>query len=160
MITRKRWTTAPKAADRDGRKHTAVIHHTVSPNRRWTRFQEMDHLRQIRAHHVDGNGWSDIGYSAVLFPSARLYEARGLDRIPAAQANANTGTIAIAYVGDGRTADMTRRARLRLRVALINLRVRRRVMFLRTHRDFGGTECPGDRIHRRIQKLRRFTGLR
>lgn len=109
---------------------------------------------------MDGNGWQDIGYNFVLFPSGRLYEARGGSRVPAAQAGANTGTVAIAYVGDGRTADMTRRARLRLRAALIALRTRRGIRRLRGHRDFGGTECPGPLIYRRLPNFRRFSGMR
>lgn len=46
------------------------------------------YVRQIQAQHMDGNGWSDIGYSFVVCTHGYVYEGRGLRR----RNSANGGT--------------------------------------------------------------------
>jgi len=38
--------------------------------------QEAQRMRLIWSSHVNGNGWSDIGYHFIIMPSGRVYEAR------------------------------------------------------------------------------------
>lgn len=49
-----------------------------------------DYVRQIQAQHMDGNGWSDIGYSFVVCTHGYVYEGRGLKR-----RNSANGTTAL-----------------------------------------------------------------
>lgn len=118
-------------------------------------------MRELEQFHLN-RGFTGIGYHFVLFPSGRLYEGRPVWAVPAAQEGANSGTVAIAFVGDYTKDRTTRRQRLRVRVALINLRIRRGVRFLGGHREAPGqsTACPGDNIVRYLDRWARKTGLR
>lgn len=56
-----------------------TLHHTalsggLSVNA--TQSQEISRMQLIRSSHVNGNGWSDVGYHFIVMPSGRVYEAR------------------------------------------------------------------------------------
>lgn len=167
MIRREEWGAQYGTGSIDSTpKRTLVVHHTVSaPPRTYnTRAKRREHMRALERMHVVMNGWDAIGYNAVMFPAAgdlppEIYEGRGLRRLPAAQASANSGTIAIAVVGDFRRDKLRRKGRRRL-VKFAN-RCRRDfgVERLRGHRDFGGTTCPGDNLYRLLPNLRHAAKL-
>jgi hypothetical protein len=151
-IPRSDWTTNSGGGSLDGRKTEFFLHHTVHGNRSWTRAQEREAMRQLWRHHVLTNGWADIGYHYVQFPSSRIYRARPVQNIPAAQLNHNTGTIACAVVGTNPILSVLQRRKLR---ALIRYHQERRpIKKLGGHRDVVSTECPGNRIYRWIKKWR------
>lgn len=161
-IARSKWTDRRPNFTRDTQpKRRLYIHHTVSPNRKWTRAQERAHLRQLEAGHVN-QGWSGIGYSYLCFPSGRLYVGRGANAVPAAQAKANSGSIAIAYVGNTETADLTGRAKARIVLAARNLKRTKGLTHLGGHRDAPGqsTACPGRKAYGWISRAARLSGLR
>ena len=58
-----------------------------------------DDIATIRAWHVDGNGWSDVGYHYFIRRDGTLESGRPLERVPAAQADRNVRTIAICLHG-------------------------------------------------------------
>lgn len=58
-----------------------------------------DDIQVIRNWHVDGNGWSDVGYHFFIKKNGQVQAGRDLERIPAAQAGYNEGTIAICLHG-------------------------------------------------------------
>ncbi len=58
-----------------------------------------DNIETIRSWHVDGNGWSDVGYHFFVRKSGQREAGRPLERTPSAQAGHNTGTIAICLHG-------------------------------------------------------------
>lgn len=60
---------------------------------------EHDNIEVIRDWHVNGRGWSDIGYHFFIRKDGTIEDGRPLDRTPAAQAGNNTGTIAICLHG-------------------------------------------------------------
>jgi hypothetical protein len=60
---------------------------------------EDDDIAVIRDWHVNGNGWSDVGYHFFIRKDGTVEPGRGLERIPAAQRGHNTGTIAICLHG-------------------------------------------------------------
>lgn len=168
MIGRRKWGAQHGRGSIDSTpKRTVVIHHTVSaaPATYDTRAKRRAHMRALERMHVVGNGWDAIGYNAVMFPGIRgglgpeIYVGRGLRRLPAAQAGANSGTVAIAVVGDFRRDQLGKAGRRRL-VKFAN-RCRRQlgVTRLRAHRDFGGTTCPGDNLYRVLPELRRRAKL-
>lgn len=53
----------------------AVVHHTVSSNT-YTAAQVPAMLRSIQAYHVNGRGWSDIGYNFLVDRFGRIWEGR------------------------------------------------------------------------------------
>lgn len=60
---------------------------------------EHDDIRVMREWHVEGRGWSDVGYHYFIQKNGTVQEGRPLARIPAAQAGNNSGTIAICLHG-------------------------------------------------------------
>lgn len=58
-----------------------------------------DNVATMRRWHVDGNGWSDVGYHLFVRKSGLVEAGRSLELIPAAQAGHNTGTVAICCHG-------------------------------------------------------------
>lgn len=161
-IPRSKWTKSnPRFSRDEAPKRKLYLHHTVSANRKWTAAQEREHMRQLEAQH-QGQGWSGIGYSYVLFPSGRLYVGRGPKALPAAQKNANSGSIAVAYAGNTETADMTGRAKARFVLAARNLKRAHGVRLLGGHRDAPGqsTACPGRLAYRWVSRAAKLSGLR
>jgi hypothetical protein len=164
MISRAEWGAKGGQGAPDGKKHTVVIHHTVSGGTYSTLAEQKAHMRDIEATHLN-QGWSGVGYNFVVFPATRWYrrtrifEGRGWDYIPAAQANANTGTIAVAVAGNFETKQPG--AKLVGRLAAFSLRARRRkgVKKLRGHRDYMGTACPGRNLYAKLPRIRQLAGL-
>ena len=60
---------------------------------------EHDDVEVIRDWHVNGNGWSDIGYHYFIKKDGTIEPGRDLERTPAAQKGNNSGTIAICLHG-------------------------------------------------------------
>jgi hypothetical protein len=144
-------------------KRELYVHHTVTSNRRRGRTEERRHMRELEQLHL-ARGFLTIGYSFGLFRSGRLYEGRGPRALPAAQGGHNSGTVAIACVGDYRTDRLTRPMKARLIVAAVNVRVRRGVRLVGGHREAPDlrehTECPGANIIRWLPTLARRARLR
>ena len=58
-----------------------------------------DDVKVIRDWHVKDRGWSDVGYHFFIRKDGKLQKGRDLEKIPAAQAGHNTGSIAICCHG-------------------------------------------------------------
>ena len=58
-----------------------------------------DDIAVMRDWHVNGNGWSDVGYHYFIRKDGTVQEGRPLERTPAAQRGHNAGTIAICCHG-------------------------------------------------------------
>jgi len=58
-----------------------------------------DSIDVLRHWHVDGNGWSDVGYHYLINADGNLELGRDLERSPAAQRGNNTGSVAICLHG-------------------------------------------------------------
>ena len=58
-----------------------------------------DDISVIRDWHVNGNGWSDVGYHFFIRKDGIIEEGRDIDRTPAAQKGHNKSTIAICLHG-------------------------------------------------------------
>ena len=160
-IPRSSWTSHKPDFTRDGPKRSLYIHHTVTRLAKpWTRAREEDHMRFLERLHLE-RGFTGIGYNFVLFPSGRLYEGRGGANVPAAQLNANSGTVAIAFVGDFRSDRPTKEALERLDEAIKALKRKRRITRIGGHRDAPGqsTTCPGDNLERLLSGLARRHNL-
>lgn len=73
--------------------HTIFIHCSASDN------PKHDDVEVIRSWHVDGNGWSDIGYHFFIQKDGTIQRGRDIEKTPAAQVPYNRGTIAICVHG-------------------------------------------------------------
>ena len=159
----------------------AHVHHTAGTNT-YTRLQAPAVVRAIQVYHVQGNGWNDIGYNALVDRFGTVYEGRYGDRPErrrSARAGFNTGSFGIAVMGDFRAVEppaaaldaLARTLAWRLDIGHVdpiatfngissgNERFRPGIpVFLRVisgHRDTGLTTCPGERLYAQLPALAR-----
>ncbi len=163
---------------------TAFVHHTVNSNS-YSRARSDDVVRAIYWYHTRVNGWCDIAYNFLVDRYGQIFMGRagGETRpvIPAAQQGFNTGSVAVAAIGDftgAAPSSATLSAIKRLLAWRLDLghvpangsatvtsgggeRTRypagRRVTLpvVSTHRTTGYTACPGDYLSARIGEIRR-----
>lgn len=80
VAARSAWTGQATPAELPSFKPKRItIHHTAlvgAPPVNATSTQEVERMRLIWRSHVNGNGWSDIGYHYIIMPSGRIYAAR------------------------------------------------------------------------------------
>lgn len=98
---RKHWNAVPPATrtyDNWADGVTLVVHHTAGSAPRTERAEQAE-MRSIQRAHF-ANGWTDIGYNYVIFPSGRVYEARGYDVRGAHTGGHNTDTIGVSFAGN------------------------------------------------------------
>ena len=164
--SRKVWRArSPKTGYAFSRKTTLVIHHSAGSGLGIdTKAEQYAALRSIQNFHMDSNGWNDIGYNLILFQPRgllrrpRLYWGRPWNANPAAQLGHNSGTIALCVVADDEPINfLTKR---RIIKAAKALRANHGIQFLRGHRDYNSTECPGDKLYNLLPEIRKATGLR
>lgn len=102
--------------------------------------------RQIQDFHMDGNGWSDIGYNFLVGADGTIYEGRGWLVIGAHATNHNTAGIGVCFIG--RDGDATPEARDAIRAMYDEaLRLGENTLDKLGHRDVGSTDCPGDELY-------------
>lgn len=159
-IARKVWGAPAFDGPFDSKaKRELFIHHEAGPVRpAQSAAAERVIIRGIRNQHIRGNGWDDIGYSYVLFPSGRMYTGRGFRGLPAAQLNHNAGTVAICLAGHYDKQQISIAQKRRLIDAANNLHA----LGVRTvggHRQVTQTACPGAKAYAWITPLAERTKL-
>ncbi len=79
IYSRAQWGADETLRNQDGPSYGAVraafVHHTAGSNS-YTSDQVPAIIRGIYAYHVDGNGWSDIGYNFLVDRFGRTWEGR------------------------------------------------------------------------------------
>lgn len=128
-----------------------ILHHSASPRATTT-------VEDIRRWHVVDRGFDDIGYHFVVEGDGKVRTGRPLDFAPAAQAKANTNTIAICLVGNNVLAAEAHgwndAQTLSAKSLIIMLRtvLGKRLPFF-GHRDVSASECPGVEVHEVFREL-------
>lgn len=102
----------------------------------------------IRNWHVNGNGWSDIGYHWVVELDGKVRAGRPEQRVGAHVRGYNRSSIGICYVG-GMSKDMklpkdtrSQVQRESLERLLLELKVKYPKAIIRGHNDFSNKACP------------------
>ncbi|MDI6100031.1 N-acetylmuramoyl-L-alanine amidase [Actinoplanes sp. NEAU-A12] len=128
-------------------------------------------IRAIQSYDVKIDGFSDLGYNFLVDKCGRLYEGRtgGVENavVPAATKGYNTGSVAIAVIGNYETAQST--AAIETIVAQVaaarlgkygynptssgDLNGKTFVR-LSGHRDATATACPGKNLYARLPEIR------
>ena len=118
-----------------------IIHCSATPEFRHVTVDD------IRRWHVDGNGWSDIGYHYVIPLNGTLQEGRDLRRIGSHVKGHNKDSIGVCYVG-GVDEDMkpkdTRTAaqKIAMQKLLLSLTDTYEGITIHGHNEFSSKACP------------------
>lgn len=76
-------------------------HHTYSPNYNLcTNSNQLELQKGMKNHHVNTNGWSDIGQHFSTFPDGSIATGRSIENSPACIYGFNSNAICIENVGN------------------------------------------------------------
>ncbi|MEV5977479.1 peptidoglycan-binding protein [Streptomyces sp. NPDC052114] len=156
LVTRSQWGArayrTPGGATPYGRARRGVkLHYLGTAYSDRTHDRCDDYVRQLQAQHMDGNGWSDIGYSFVVCTHGSVYEGRGLKRRNSANGNTslNEQDYAVCLlVGSSGLKTPTDAQLEGARDAIDYCRAEGPAgTWLGGHRDGYATSCPGDTVY-------------
>jgi N-acetyl-anhydromuramyl-L-alanine amidase AmpD len=114
--------------------HSVFLHCSASDN------SAHDNIATIRKWHIEGNKWADVGYHYFIRSNGTIEAGRPLEKIPAAQAGFNTGTIAICMHGLTKFSKEQEKALTKL-CKDINKAYAGQIRF-RGHKEVAARECP------------------
>ncbi len=80
---------------------TVQEHHTYIPN--YNSFKGNNHFKlqkSMKNHHVNSNGWSDIGQHFTSYPDGKIVSGRSLEKTPACIYGFNSNSICIEHIGN------------------------------------------------------------
>lgn len=140
IISRSEWgARAPRAVSRTSwsARQGFTVHHSAGP--------ATQTVRQIQDFHMDGRGWSDVGYNLLVDDDGNAYDGRGWLVVGAHAAPYNTSHIGVCYIGQN---NPTAAAKRTIR-ALYDEACKQAGRKLSTggHRDLNETNCPGDDLY-------------
>ena len=113
-----------------------------------TREGENYTVDTIRSWHVDGRGWSDIGYHFYIDLYGEIHKGRDIAKIGAHCKGYNRNSIGICYCGgveaDGKTPKDTRLdcQKEALTAVLRTLKAMYPEAVIHSHNDFARKACP------------------
>jgi N-acetylmuramoyl-L-alanine amidase len=105
-------------------------------------------VETIRKWHVDGRGWSDIGYHFYIDLEGNIFKGRDIAKMGAHCKGYNRNSIGICYCGgveaDGKTPKDTRNELQKdsLLAVLRTLKAMYPFACIHSHRDFANKACP------------------
>lgn len=125
-----------------------IIHHSASP-KTTTRDQIYD-------WHVNGNGWSDIGYHFIVMGDGTIENGRHINKTGAHCKGQNKGSIGICVTGNTSQEPPTT---LQLETLWGKVKMLMDEYGLERsdvygHRDFGATNCPGDMLYALLKQFK------
>ncbi|WP_432247718.1 peptidoglycan recognition protein family protein [Streptomyces sanyensis] len=156
LIPRSAWgarayRTPNGAITYSGPRRGVKLHYLGTPYSDRAHDRCAAYVRALQASHMDGNGWSDIGYSFVVCTHGAVYEGRGLRRRNSANGNTALNEQDYAVLLLVGSSGLTQPTTAQLRGA------RDAIDYCRTegpagawlggHRDGYATSCPGDAVY-------------
>jgi hypothetical protein len=156
LVTRSQWGArayrTPNGATPYSRPRRGVkLHYLGTAYTDRTHDKCDDYVRQIQAQHMDGNGWSDIGYSFVVCTHGYVYEGRGLKRRNSANGSTTLNDQDYAVLLMVGSSGLTKPTAAQLdgtRDAIDYCRTAGPAgPWLGGHRDGYATACPGDAVY-------------
>jgi hypothetical protein len=134
-----------------GKRRGVKLHYLGTPYSDRTHDRCAAYVRQIQAQHMDGNGWSDIGYSFLVCTHGYVYEGRGLRRRNSANGSTTLNNQDYAVLLMVGSSGLTRPTTAQLHGARDAIDYCRSEgpagTWLGGHRDGYATTCPGDPIY-------------
>ncbi|MEV4094410.1 peptidoglycan recognition protein family protein [Streptosporangium saharense] len=155
MLSRRDWGARPPKDAYTTLNHTkgVKIHYTgdhVDPALAREHAKCVATVKAIQDHHMDGNGWIDIGYSLVVCPHRTIFQGRGAGHLPAANgAGLNSDHYAIlGLVGTSGLTQPPDDLLLGILDAIDYLREHGGAgKEIKGHRDGYSTDCPGEALY-------------
>lgn len=158
LVSRKEWGArtpkqgiSPLSGTRGVKVHYTGSHVPVS----LAHSQCDNAVRGIQNGHMDDNGWSDIGYSAVVCRHGYVYVGRGPNKLPAANGEGlNSSHYAVCgLVGSSGFTTPSDEMLNGIRDAIEWLRKEGEAgNEIKGHRDGYATTCPGAKLYAWVKK--------
>lgn len=145
LVTRSQWGARPPKAAPTPLNPTGATAHWEGPHMgTFPHDQCASKVRGIQAFHIDGRGWNDIAYNAIVCPHGYVYEGRGPGARSAANGTdtGNDNDVAVCYLS-GEGDPFTPEAAQAMADAMHWLAPGGK---RHAHRDWKPTACPGDTI--------------
>lgn len=160
IVTRALWgARPPRDPYTDHTPEQITVHHSSQPTQ--ANFQGASSIRGIQAFHQGPErGWSDIGYHFLVAPDGKIYEGRPAT-VVGAHSPANTGKIGCCLIGDfqhNETLTAAQRASLVNLLAYLAGKYKIATSKIKGHRDFQGTDCPGQHVYDQLPQIRKDVG--
>jgi N-acetylmuramoyl-L-alanine amidase/FG-GAP-like repeat len=179
IYTRKDWgadESLRKGTPQYGQVQVGIVHHTAGSNS-YTPEQVPAIIRGIYDFHVNGRGWSDVGYQFFVDRFGRIWEGRagGVDKaVLGAQAGGyNSGSFGASVMGDFTSAAVPSAVTTALtklfawKFTLHGIPATGRVSVndkvfdrISGHRDANQTSCPGANLYAKLPGLRASVAAR
>ena len=102
----------------------------------------------VRGWHVNGNGWSDIGYHFFIKRDGTIEEGRSIKKSGAHTKGLNTGSIGVCYAGgvslDGKTPEDNRTDAQKQALVLLTKAISEvfKGVTFHGHNEFSSKACP------------------
>ena len=143
-ISRKEWGARPPKRPltplRASRVRGVVIHHTGVKNA----LGGLSAVLSAERHHIDTRGWNAIAYNWLVDASTgRIFEGRGMEYVGGATKGWNSRSVSVCMIGwgDDQPSDM---ALASIRLLVQKVQDRYGDGWVKTHRMFKSTRCPGE----------------
>lgn len=111
-------------------------------------------VRAIQSHHMNGNGWSDVGYTMMVCPHRKVFMGRGPHVLPSANGPGhNSGHYAVlGLVGNSGFTEPNDEMLHGIRDAIEYLREKGNAgSEIKGHRDGYSTDCPGSFLYKWVK---------
>ncbi len=138
-----------------------TIHHEGSKAVYFTdKNTTRDRIEKIRKHHVNNNGWGDIGYHYIIDRSGRVWEGRPIAYQGAHVSRNNEHNLGILVLGnfDKQSPSSTQLNALFKTAADLKRYHRVQPALVRSHQEITATSCPGKHLQRKMDALRKHVG--
>lgn len=132
-----------------------IILHCSATRPEWMAGQPINKaIDEIRRWHVDGNGWSDVGYHFLIDRAGNVGYGRPVARVGAHVRGHNTGTIGVCLLGghgasahDTFSKNFTDEQDVALRDLIARLRKEHpTIMLISGHNHYAAKACPGFQV--------------
>ena len=153
--SRESWGARSRSCDSAHTPSRITIHHTETPTN--DSMGVAARLRQIQNYHIDVRGWCDIGYHFLVGNDGNIYQGRRETIVGAHVSGANTNNVGISFMGSYQNAPPSA-AMMAAAANLLSELSRAYGITLdrtrvKTHREQGSTDCPGNALQARINDL-------
>lgn len=166
--SRSGWQAVPPRRhniERMGRIYRITVHHSANLARSPSLREAIRAIKLDQRYHMQNRGWADIGYHYLIDPAGRIWEGRDLrwQGAHAGNRSLNRGNIGVCVLGNfigGRAGQAPSHQQVQSLKALLQYLCRKygiRQDHIYTHRELQGvvTACPGARLQRVVDRLRR-----